>query len=80
MYDRYMDDFAIMHKDKEYLLETLEGIYKIADSKGIHINKKKTHIVKASSVYTFLQMKIREAEINSKLEYIAMMSNVDMEA
>lgn len=24
MYDRYMDDFAIMHKDKEYLLETLE--------------------------------------------------------
>ena len=57
MYDRYMDDFAIMHKDKEYLLETLEGIYKIADSKGIHINKKKTYIVKASSVYTFLQMK-----------------------
>ena len=57
MYDRYMDDFAIMHKDKQYLLDTLEGICKVAESKGIHINRKKTHIVKASSVYTFLQMR-----------------------
>ena len=57
MHDRYMDDFAIIHKDKQYLLDTLEGICKVAESKGIHINRKKTHIVKASSVYTFLQMR-----------------------
>ena len=38
-------------------LDQLDHIHQIAEEYGIHINKKKTRIVKISSTYKFLQIK-----------------------
>lgn len=38
-------------------LDQLDNIHRIAEGYGIHINKKKTRIVKISSTYKFLQIK-----------------------
>lgn len=56
-YGRYMDDWYIMNPNKEELLDLLEHIRVIAAELGIHINEKKTRIVKISSTYKFLQVK-----------------------
>lgn len=56
-YGRYMDDWYIMNPSKEELEDLLENICKIAAELGIHINRKKTRIVKISSKYKFLQIK-----------------------
>lgn len=56
-YGRYMDDWYIMNPSKEELEDILENIRKIADEYGIHLNEKKTRIVKISSTYKFLQVK-----------------------
>ena len=56
-YGRYMDDFYIMSNSKEELLDILEGIEQIGSNLGIHINKKKTRIVKLSDSYRYLQVK-----------------------
>lgn len=56
-YGRYMDDWYIMNPSKEELLDILENIKAIAKELGIHINEKKTRIVKISSTYKYLQIK-----------------------
>ena len=56
-YGRYMDDWYIMNPDRDVLLNLLANIRRIANELGIHINEKKTHIVKISSTYKFLQVK-----------------------
>lgn len=56
-YGRYMDDWYIMSPNKEELQDLLANIRKIASEYGIHINDKKTHIVKISGTYKFLQVK-----------------------
>lgn len=56
-YGRYSDDWYIMNPSKEELEDLLENIIKIAEEYGIHINRKKTRIVKISSTYKFLQIK-----------------------
>lgn len=56
-YGRYMDDWYIMNPDKQVLLDILDGIRAIANELGIHINEKKTRIVKISSTYKFLQIR-----------------------
>lgn len=56
-YGRYMDDWYIMNPSKEELLDLLDHIRAIAEELGIHINEKKTRIVKISSTYKFLQVK-----------------------
>ena len=56
-YGRYMDDWYIMNPDKEELLDILENIRIIAKEYGIHINEKKTRIVKISGTYKYLQIK-----------------------
>ncbi len=58
-YGRYMDDWYIMNPSKEELLDLLEHIKGIADELGIHLNEKKTRIVRFSSMFTFLQIKYR---------------------
>jgi hypothetical protein len=58
-YGRYMDDWYIMNPSKEELIDLLDNIHRIAEEYGIHINKKKTRIVKISSTYKFLQIKYR---------------------
>ena len=56
-YGRYMDDWYVMSPSKEELLDILEHIKIIAKELGIHINEKKTRIVKISSTYKYLQIK-----------------------
>lgn len=56
-YGRYMDDWYIMSPSKEELLDILENIRAIAKELGIHINEKKTRIVKINSTYKYLQIK-----------------------
>lgn len=56
-YGRYMDDWYIMSPSKEELLDILEHIREIAAELGIHINDKKTRIVKISGTYKYLQIK-----------------------
>ena len=52
----------IGNTSKEELLDLLAHIQEIAGELGIHINMKKTRIVKFSSQFTFLQIKYRVAE------------------
>ena len=56
-YGRYMDDWYIMNPSRETLLDILEHIRGQALEFGIHINEKKTRIVKVSSTYKYLQIK-----------------------
>lgn len=56
-YGRYMDDWYIMSPSKDELEDLLKNIRTIAEELGIHINEKKTRIVKISSTYKFLQVK-----------------------
>ena len=56
-YGRYMDDWYIMSPSKEELIDLLENIEVIAKELGIHINFKKTRIVKISDTYKYLQVK-----------------------
>ena len=56
-YGRYMDNWYVMNPDKQVLLNILDGIRTIANELGIHINEKKTRIVKISSTYKFLQIR-----------------------
>lgn len=56
-YGRYQDDWYIMHPNKRILEDLLRNIRMIATEFGIHINEKKTHIVKISGTYKFLQVK-----------------------
>lgn len=56
-YGRYMDDMYLIHPDKEYLEETLKGMYEEATRLGFFINQKKTHVCKLSDTYTYLQFK-----------------------
>lgn len=58
-YGRYMDDWYIMSPSKEELMDLLENIQRIAEELGIHINMKKTRIVKFRSQFTYLQIKYR---------------------
>lgn len=52
-----MDDWYIISPSKEELESLLVDISSIAKELGIHINMKKTRIVKVSSTYKFLQIK-----------------------
>ena len=56
-YGRYMDDWYIMSPSKEELVDIVENICVIAKEYGIHINEKKTKIVKISGPYKYLQIK-----------------------
>lgn len=55
-YGRYADDWYIISNSKDELLDILKNIEKIAIKLGIHINKRKTRIVKLSSNYKYLQV------------------------
>lgn len=55
-FGRYMDDWYLICKTKEELMDIYNGICEIAQELGIHINTKKTRIVKLCSSYKFLQI------------------------
>lgn len=54
-YARHMDDFYIIHNDKDFLNELLSDIYDIADELELNLNKKKTHIYKIDKGFSFLK-------------------------
>lgn len=55
-YGRYMDDSYVIHESKEFLEELLQEIIEIAESIGITVNTNKTHIVKLSEMWRYLQI------------------------
>lgn len=56
-YGRYMDDMFIFAESKEYLWDLLNGIkHELAKIK-LEINSDKTHIIKLTRGFTFLQIK-----------------------
>lgn len=56
-YGRYMDDWYIISPSVQELKKLLQDIEAIATKYGIHINHKKTRIVKLSSTYKYLQIR-----------------------
>ena len=56
-YGRYMDDMYMIHEDKDYIIETMEGVKKEASELGLFINDRKTRIVKLSDTFVYLQRK-----------------------
>ncbi len=56
-YGRYMDDWYIINNSKEELLDIYENIKVISKELGIHINEKKTRVVKLKETYKYLQVK-----------------------
>lgn len=56
-YGRYMDDFHLISNSIEELESVFAGILEIADELGIHINMKKTHIVRLDRTNKYLQVK-----------------------
>ncbi len=56
-YHRYMDDIAIIHKDRDYIRQTILEMKDEAEKLGLFINEKKTRIVRMSDTFVFLQRK-----------------------
>lgn len=56
-YARYMDDGYLIHPSKQYLQECLQRIQVLCDELGIHLNIKKTQIIKLSHGFTFLKVR-----------------------
>lgn len=57
MYHRYMDDMVLIHKDRDYIVETINEIREESKKLGLFINDRKTHIVRMSDTFVFLQRK-----------------------
>lgn len=56
-YGRYMDDIFIIGKTKQELAAILQNIRAILAGLRLEINEKKTHVVRISHGFTFLQVK-----------------------
>lgn len=54
-YHAYMDDRIIIHHDKQFLREILAELTSIAETLGIHINSRKTQIIKLTRPFVFLK-------------------------
>ena len=59
---RFNDDFYVIVRTKEDAKTCLNGIYKIVDGLGLEINEKKTRIVKATHVITYLKTRFNLLE------------------
>ena len=57
-----MDDFYLIHEDREYLQSCLEKIREMYAELGIELNERKTKIVKLSEEFKFLKGKIHLTE------------------
>lgn len=54
-YHAYMDDRIIIHHNKQFLRQILAEITQIAETVGIHINSRKTQIIKLTRPFVFLK-------------------------
>lgn len=61
-YGRYMDDFYLIHKDKEYLHECLGLIEERYNEIGIKLNMNKTKIKRIDKGFKYLKVKIHLTE------------------
>ena len=77
-YGRYMDDWYIMNPSKEELLDILDNIIRIAGELGIHINEKKTRIVKISSTFKYLQIEYTLTDTGKIIKHLNPKRVVDM--
>ena len=58
-YARYSDDFRVIHHDRDYLLELLEGIKNTAATEGLTVHPNKMHIARIDEPFTHLQISYR---------------------
>lgn len=56
-YGRYMDDFYVIHHDKEFLKTCIEAIRAKCAEVGLTLSDRKTQIVKLSHGFTFLKVR-----------------------
>lgn len=61
-YGRYMDDFYMIHEDKEYLAECLQFVEVMYADLGIEMNVNKTKICRIDKGFKFLKAKIHLTE------------------
>lgn len=57
-YGRYMDDFYLIHEDKEYLKFCRERIREKCAELGLQLSERKTHIIKLTHGFTFLKVRM----------------------
>lgn len=57
-YGRYMDDFYLIHNDKEFLKTCMEAIGAKCAEVGLKLSDKKTQIVKLTHGFTFLKVRV----------------------
>lgn len=57
-YGRYMDDFRLIHREKEYLVYCLEQIRNMYAERGIELNERKTTIQPISKDFKWLKAKV----------------------
>ncbi len=55
-YGRYMDDFYLIHQDKEYLAAIRDQIRDKCAEVGLRLSDRKTHIVKLTHGFNFLKV------------------------
>lgn len=53
-----MDDFYVIHHDKQFLKQLLTEIEAVTDSLGLRLNKKKTQICRIDKSFVFLKQRI----------------------
>ena len=61
-YGRYMDDIYFICPTREEALSVIDGMKVQAEKIGLFINERKTHIVRLSDTYKYLQIKYRLTE------------------
>ena len=70
-YGRYMDDFYLIHPNKEYLKWCLECVKQFVDSLGLSLNGK-TQIIpfkKRTVIYRFSSLHNKRRKIHKKIEW-----------
>ena len=69
-YARYSDDFRVIHPDRDYLLELLEGIKETAAKEGLTVHPNKTHVARLDEPFTHLQISYRLSDTGKIIKRI----------
>lgn len=70
-YGRYMDDFYLIHEDKEYLKECLGFIKDYVEKRGMSLNEKKTKIVPLTQGADFLGFRFYMTETGKVVQKLS---------
>ena len=77
-YERYMDDFILIHESKEYLQYCREKIEEFLKKKGFKLNQKKTKVYSLRKGITFLGFTFKLTD-TGKVIFIRKPKNVKQE-